>query len=669
MGGTDGPEEFDQTEESGESDHSQLVFADVGPLQTGDLVDFPASVTVDWEIRNAEEERRLEAIAAGLSGGESDDVIAEVMLRAGQDRVGASERMRGEVRVHASDLLVGGPERVAVAEKATRCHDQVEVTWSNEAVRVSRSIQTSTAEFFPYLERVIADADAPRGLAGEIDSDRFAGSFASEDVVAAVEGLVTAEEHENVTGIENRTKEQDFVDRYCNEEARMRFTEEINERVALNEELVRVKEQLAAAAQDPKQRVLSMPESDAGWFRRFSGHDHRRQPPAVEAAAKERDDGGKEGVPVDEKQPEHRILPTGMSAQQSAEDSGGDDDLVDGDQVLDLAAFTSEQYIQATTEEYAELAEAVAETAAVGIGEQAAVAASIPGLESGVVGLEDVVPVETGESLEVADQTRSDLPLRIGTGIVLLALFFGSLLSEVAVGLFLLVVLCAATYEFYTVLVREGYRPVTFFGFLGTIGALVGTWLWGVGAVPISIASTLVATALLMGILPQKSSSLESLALTVGVMAWVGGLGAFVFPLISSVNYRWLVSAVVVTTALMDVVQYSVGKRIGRIPISPEVSPNKTIEGLVGGIVAAIVTGIAFGFFEPFDMVSGFILGVVIAAMSPFGDLAVSVVKRALRIKDMGGLLPGHGGVLDRVDAMIIVLPPVWILFRATGLL
>ncbi len=339
------------------------------------------------------------------------------------------------------------------------------------------------------------------------------------------------------------------------------------------------------------------------------------------------------------------------------------------DDIPDFAAFTSEHYVRSSTAEYADLAEEVARAASEDSRELAAVAAPIPGLESGVVGLDDVVAGELDAEPSGRVSRRSDLALRVGTALGLLVLFFGSLVHPLAIGLLVLVVMLVAASEFYTVLIRSGYRPVALFGFLGLLGAQVGTWVWGVGAISASIIITMVATALVVGVAPAHRHTLENVALTVGVMAWVGGLGAFAFAIIDAPDYRWLVTALVVTTAFMDVAQFFVGKRIGRHRLAKRVSPKKTIEGLAAGVFAAVGMGVGFGFFGPFDLASGLALGVAVAVVAPFGDLAVSVVKRALDVKDMGTVLPGHGGVLDRIDAMIFVLPAVWVVYRAAGLL
>jgi phosphatidate cytidylyltransferase len=106
-------------------------------------------------------------------------------------------------------------------------------------------------------------------------------------------------------------------------------------------------------------------------------------------------------------------------------------------------------------------------------------------------------------------------------------------------------------------------------------------------------------------------------------------------------------------------------KRFGRRHIAPSISPNKTAEGLLAGMAASVVIGfILVGSISPWGRFDALALGVVVAVLAPLGDLCESLIKRDLEVKDLGGLLPGHGGVLDRFDAMLFALPAVYYLIK-----
>jgi phosphatidate cytidylyltransferase len=334
-----------------------------------------------------------------------------------------------------------------------------------------------------------------------------------------------------------------------------------------------------------------------------------------------------------------------------------------------LDEITTERLYSTSTQEYAGLAEHVAR-AADEDQELMAVAADMPGLERGIVGLDDVVEASGVEDTPTVTRRSSDLPLRIGTAILLLAVFIGSLYRPLFLGLLALLVLGLAAGEFYTVLVRSGYNPLTVFGLAGVAGAMVGTWVFGPVAIPMSIAAALLLILIFYTVVAGRSLPLFNAALTMMVAVWIA-LGAFVFDMVQSPDFRWLIVAFIVTVAFMDISQYFVGRRLGRTPLAPRISPKKTVEGLVGGIFGALFVGVFFGLFDsgPFDLGSGLLLGLLVAVVAPFGDLAISVVKRALDVKDMGTILPGHGGVLDRIDAMLVVVPVVWVAYAWLGLL
>ena len=338
--------------------------------------------------------------------------------------------------------------------------------------------------------------------------------------------------------------------------------------------------------------------------------------------------------------------------------------------VFDGEDFTEGHYLDAATREHHDLAAeiAVAESQDT---EQVALSAAIPGLDAGVVGFDDVVAAHGDDtSAPVAPPKSSDLVLRVGTGVALVAAFLLSLLWRPAIIVLALAVFVIAAGEFYSVLMHRRYRPLSIFGFLGIVGAGLGSVVWGVVAIPLAFALMITVILLYDAVSQRRLGAVNGFALTILVAVWIGGFGAFAFPIIAADNYQALVLTVVGMVALVDIAAYFVGRTIGRRPFAPTISPNKTIEGFIGGTLMALLAGAVASFFvEAIDLPAGLVLGVVVAVFAPLGDLAVSVVKRSLDIKDMGSILPGHGGLLDRIDAIIAVIPAAWATFVWLGLL
>lgn len=124
------------------------------------------------------------------------------------------------------------------------------------------------------------------------------------------------------------------------------------------------------------------------------------------------------------------------------------------------------------------------------------------------------------------------------------------------------------------------------------------------------------------------------------------------------VNGPGLVLFLLLLTELNDVAQYCWGKLLGRHKISPAVSPNKTVEGFVGGVVTTVLLSMVLApWLTPFSTLDALLAGALIAVAGFFGDLSLSALKRDLGIKDSGNLLPGHGGILDRVDSLTYTAP------------
>ncbi len=337
---------------------------------------------------------------------------------------------------------------------------------------------------------------------------------------------------------------------------------------------------------------------------------------------------------------------------------------------LDIENLTEEHYLDAATREHHDLAAAIVVAESENT-EQVALSAAIPGLESGVVGFDDVVdPHADDGSMPIAPPKSSDLVLRVGTGVALIAAFLLSLLWRPAIIVLALAVFVIAAGEFYSVLIHRNYKPLSIFGFLGIVGAGLGSVVWGVVAIPLAFALMITVILLFDAVSQRREGAVSGFSLTILVAVWIGGFGAFAFPIIAADNYQALVLTVVGMVALVDIAAYFVGRTTGRRPFAPVISPKKTIEGFIGGTLMALMAGAVASFFvEAIDLPAGLVLGAVVAVFAPLGDLSVSVVKRSLNIKDMGSILPGHGGLLDRIDAILAVIPAAWAAFVWMGLL
>ena len=322
-------------------------------------------------------------------------------------------------------------------------------------------------------------------------------------------------------------------------------------------------------------------------------------------------------------------------------------------------------YLQTATKEHAGLAAAIAEAETEDT-EQVALAAPIPGLESTVVGFDDVVEAEGHRKARA--RGSGNLVARVVTAVVLIAALGASLVWRPALLGLATAVFVIGAGEFYTALTRTGRHPIAAFGFAGIIAASVGAYVSG--AVAITTAMVLVTTILLLyyAVVPGRRDPVGNLGLTITVMVWVS-LGAYAMLIVVSDDWRPLVLGTVVVVAAMDIAQYFVGRAIGRHQLAPWVSPKKTVEGLIGGVIVALTIGALLHFVEPFELTSGLVLGVAVAVLAPMGDLAMSAAKRALDLKDMGSVLPGHGGFLDRIDGLLFVIPAAWVIFLWAGLL
>ncbi len=153
---------------------------------------------------------------------------------------------------------------------------------------------------------------------------------------------------------------------------------------------------------------------------------------------------------------------------------------------------------------------------------------------------------------------------------------------------------------------------------------------------------------------------------TAGVFAvfYVPFLATFVAMLLTADDGPWRVLTFLLLTVVSDTGAYAVGWRFGRTKLAPRISPGKTREGLLGAVASTMVVGALCMQFliDDGSWWQGLLLGLAVAVSATLGDLGESMIKRDLGIKDMGTLLPGHGGIMDRLDSLLPTAPVVWLL-------
>ena len=289
-----------------------------------------------------------------------------------------------------------------------------------------------------------------------------------------------------------------------------------------------------------------------------------------------------------------------------------------------------------------------------------------------------VVPAPTprprpGHRIAGGVAVARDMPSAVttGAGLVVVALALFKVGPAAAMVLVTAVVVLAAA-ELFGALQAGGYQPATLVGLAATAGLVLGAYARGEAALPIVLALTAVFTLLWYLLGPHVPHPTMHAGVSVLGVLYVGLLGSFAALILTLPNGVGVLIGAIVATVANDVGALVVGQQIGRARIAPHVSPNKTVEGVVGGAVVSIVlTPLLLAMLldlTPWDTGSALALAVCVALAAPLGDLCESMIKRDLGIKDMGTILPGHGGLLDRFDALLFVLPVAFYLCRVLNI-
>jgi phosphatidate cytidylyltransferase len=230
---------------------------------------------------------------------------------------------------------------------------------------------------------------------------------------------------------------------------------------------------------------------------------------------------------------------------------------------------------------------------------------------------------------------------------------------------FLLLVTCVVglgLVEFYRLLSTKGFPC---WGWLGvTCGGLLPLAFYVGGMAHHGAVAAMILLSLIVGLLARQELvlSVQSVAFTLLGVFYVGWLFSYVLLLrllIDGVSYVFFVFAVV---WLGDATALMVGTLTGRHKLAPTISPRKTIEGAVGGLLGSVCGAILGGLWlvGHFTLTQCLVVGCLLAVLGQLGDLSESLLKRSTGVKDSGVLIPGHGGILDKVDGILFGAPALY---------
>ena len=257
-----------------------------------------------------------------------------------------------------------------------------------------------------------------------------------------------------------------------------------------------------------------------------------------------------------------------------------------------------------------------------------------------------------------------NLPAAVASGLVLAILVIVSLVTiKWLFGVLAVAALLVAVHEFVSVLRSKGIHVARTPVYIATAAIPGAAYLWGLEA---QLAATGIAIlAVMMWRLRRGAQGfVADISVSVMLVAYLPFMAAFLMLTLSADNGPWRVFVFILLTVSNDIGGYAVGVLFGKHPIAPQISPKKSWEGLFGSVVLQSVVGIvAFIYIFDAPWWQGLIAGVVLTVSATGGDFIESAVKRDLGVKDMGTVVPGHGGIMDRLDSLVPNAFVSWVLF------
>lgn len=275
----------------------------------------------------------------------------------------------------------------------------------------------------------------------------------------------------------------------------------------------------------------------------------------------------------------------------------------------------------------------------------------------------DVPDAPDAPAAPATPKAGRDLRAAVGVGLLLAGLVIGTLIVDARA--FLVVVIaaiCVGAWELRRAIATKGITIPLVPLLLGVAGMLVSAYARGAEALVVTFGLTIIGI-LIWRVADGVAGAARDLSASALVTFYPVFLAGFAALMLAAPDGRQRIVVFILVTVFSDIGGYAVGVKFGKHPMAPSLSPKKSWEGFAGSVLScALVGAISLPLLLDGPWWAGVLLGVVAAAAATLGDLIESSIKRDLGIKDMSTILPGHGGLMDRLDSLVVVAPVAWAL-------
>jgi len=275
----------------------------------------------------------------------------------------------------------------------------------------------------------------------------------------------------------------------------------------------------------------------------------------------------------------------------------------------------------------------------------------------------DVPDAPDAPAAPATPKAGRDLRAAVGVGLLLAGLVIGTLIVDARA--FLVVVIaaiCVGAWELRRAIATKGINIPLVPLLLGVAGMLVSAYARGAEALVVTFGLTIIGI-LIWRVADGVAGAARDLSASALVTFYPVFLAGFAALMLAAPDGRQRIVVFILVTVFSDIGGYAVGVKFGKHPMAPSLSPKKSWEGFAGSVLScALVGAISLPLLLDGPWWAGVLLGVVAAAAATLGDLIESSIKRDLGIKDMSTILPGHGGLMDRLDSLVVVAPVAWAL-------